>query len=444
MNKKILIIGAGPCGLGAAYRLQELGHSNWKIYEANPCVGGLSRSMKDDKGFIWDIGGHVIFSHYPYFDALFEKLLSGQYAAHTRSCWIRIMSSFVPYPFQNNLNFLPPDITVECLLGLIKAQNQEQAPSNFKEWTSMTFGEGISKYFMHPYNSKVWAHPLEEMSFSWVAERVSAVDLKKILESVVKNTKDTQWGPNNQFKFPLHGGTGGLFEKIVPFIKDHLFLNKEAVSINTAKKEISFSDGSKERYDALISTMPLNEFIRCSDLHGLEEAADSLRYSSVLAVGVGLKGETPSDKTWLYFPESDCPFYRVTYFSNYSPNNAPEGCWSLLTEVSHSEYKHEDKGTIVEKVIEGLKNTGLITSKMEIVDTYVFDAKHAYPTPTLGRDAALAAIQSKLMELDIYSRGRFGAWMYETGNMDHSVMQGVEAVNKILLGADEMVWRLKQ
>src|SRR5262249_7844327 len=52
-----------------------------------------------------------------------------------------------------------------------------------------------------------------------------------------------------------------------------------------------------------------------------------------------------------------------------------------------------------------------------------------------------AEIQPFLMSHDIYSRGRFGAWQYEISNMDHSVMQGVEVVNWLLLGDPEVTWQ---
>ena len=67
-SKKIVIIGAGPTGLGAAYRLHELGYDNWVMYEKSDDVGGHATSHVDKNGFVWDEGGHVIFSHYQYFD----------------------------------------------------------------------------------------------------------------------------------------------------------------------------------------------------------------------------------------------------------------------------------------------------------------------------------------------------------------------------------------
>ncbi len=78
--------------------------------------------------------------------------------------------------------------------------------------------------------------------------------------------------------------------------------------------------------------------------------------------------------------------------------------------------------------------------RQHIVSRYHRTVGYSYPIPTLGRDKALAILQPALLEKGIYSRGRFGAWRYEIGNMDHSVLMGVEAVNNILAGDKELVF----
>src|SRR4051812_44376208 len=104
---RIVILGAGPTGLGAAYRLQELGHQDWDLYEQEDYIGGLAASFRDAKGFTYDVGGHVMFSHYPYYDRLVEKLLGDSYTEIMRESWIWIAGRYVPYPFQNNIKYLP-------------------------------------------------------------------------------------------------------------------------------------------------------------------------------------------------------------------------------------------------------------------------------------------------------------------------------------------------
>lgn len=449
VEKKIVILGAGPTGLGAAYRLQELGYRNWQIYERNGYVGGLATSFTDSAGFTYDIGGHVMFSHYKYFDDLVNKLLGDNYTEIVREAWVWMMDRFVPYPFQNNITFLPKEVVLECLLGLIEAQKDPDAvkrATNFDDLIDAQFGAGIAKYFMKPYNFKVWAHPITQMGRDWLGERVALPNIERILTNVLMERVDAAWGPNNKFKFPLYGGTGGLYTPFVPYIKDNLHLNKNAVAVDVHTKQIHFSDGEIVDYDLLLSTMPLDLLIRRIDdaPETVREATYGLHHSSGLFVGVGVKRRVNSSKCWMYFPEDTSPFYRVTYLSNYSPYITPdENHFLLLTETSYSPHKPENKADIVDRVVQGLLNTKLLepADLDRIASTYLIDVEYSYPVPTLDRNPALGIIQPYLMSHDIHSRGRFGAWEYEIGNMDHSVMQGVELVNHWLLGEAEVTWK---
>jgi hypothetical protein len=75
-----------------------------------------------------------------------------------------------------------------------------------------------------------------------------------------------------------------------------------------------------------------------------------------------------------------------------------------------------------------------------VISRYHRFIEYSYPIPTLDRDRALGVLQPALLKQGIYSRGRFGTWRYEIGNMDHSVMMGVEAVGHALSGENETVF----
>jgi len=453
MNKKIVIIGAGPTGLGAAYRLKELGYNNFQLYDRLPHIGGLASSYTDSAGFTWDVGGHVMFSHYKYYDDVFDKLMGSDYQLNMRECWVRMFETWVPYPFQNNIRYLPKQQQFECLAGLIEAQTKRdhRSAKNFREFIDAVFGDGISKYFMTPYNFKVWAHPAEMMNKEWIGERVAILDINRALKNVILQGDDFGWGPNNQFKFPLMGGTGEFYRRFAKPLEGHVNLNRPIDFINSHKKEICFKDGSTTSYDILISTMPIDKL--CNDMlngavpRDIKKQASGLRHSGGYMVGVGIKQPCPSTKSWMYFPEDNCPFYRVTYLSNYSPYMTPDNkqYYSLLTETSYSEFKPVDGKTIVDDTIQGLVNAGLIkdSDRKDICDTWLFDAKYSYPTPSVERDAILAETIPFLEGLDIYSRGRFGMWKYEVSNTDHSLMQGVELANRLLLNEPETTIGMK-
>lgn len=448
---RILIIGAGPTGLGAGYRLNQLGYTNFTIVDRHPYAGGLAHSFTDDAGFTWDIGGHVMFSHYKYYDDCFDTLMGDDYTMNNRESWVRMFDRWVPYPFQNNIRYLPKQAAYECLSGLIKAQTGQgeikhhSDATNFGEFIDAVFGEGIAKHFMRPYNFKVWAHEPEMMNKHWIGERVATLDIDRALKNVVLESDDFGWGPNNQFKFPLKGGTGEYYKRMGDSISHFIQLNKTVHSIDVDKKVATFTDGTTESYDILLSAMPVD--ILCRDIlagdvpDSLRTRAAELKHSGGHMVGIGLKRPCPSTKSWMYFPEDNCPFYRVTYLSNYSPYMTPDKdtYYSLLCETSYSDHKPVDADAIIEETITGLEKAGLLEpgERDDIVTTWHYHADYSYPTPSVERDDILADVIPWLEQREIYSRGRFGMWKYEVSNTDHTLMQGVELINRLLLGEPE-------
>jgi protoporphyrinogen oxidase len=195
-------------------------------------------------------------------------------------------------------------------------------------------------------------------------------------------------------------------------------------------------------YERLLSTVPLDQLVTMSDQRErLQPAAAELRYTPVHVFGIALHGRpspTIAHRCWMYFPQKDCPFHRVTTFSLYSPFNVPDASryWSLLVEASEPPERAERGDSLVEPVIDGLVRNRLIT-RDQLHHVWHIRLERGYPVPTLKREAALAAILPALEAVDLYSRGRFGAWRYEVSNQDHSFAQGVEVVDRWLKGSVE-------
>ena len=441
----ILIVGAGPTGLGAAWRLAELGVDDWMLIEAESYPGGLAASFRDDHGFTWDVGGHVQFSHYAYFDRVMDDLLGAdEWVHHRRESWIWMRERFIPYPFQNNIHRLPPDDVRRCLDALLRPRAvPAAAPDSFREWALERFGEGIWDLFLAPYNAKVWAHPPESLSARWVGDRVAPVDPARILRAVTHGGDDVDWGPNRTFRFPREGGTGAVWRRCaarLPASKVHFGVR--VVEVEPARRRVRTAAGELP-YTHLVSTMPLVTLLdACGRPDAAAHAREGLLHATTHVVGLGLRGRPPdaiAPKNWIYFPEANCPFYRVTVFSNYSPHNVPVpgDTWSVLCETSASAHRPVDPAAIVDQTVAGLVTTGLLRPDAEIVSRWYRRAPFGYPVPGRARDGALARLLPALEQDDIYSRGRFGAWTYEVSNQDHSFMQGVEVVDRIVLGTRE-------
>jgi len=153
------------------------------VIDSNETPGGLASTDVTPEGFVspsslrsaqltvlnepqlFDVGGHVIFSHYKYFDDCINEALpqDEDWYTHQRISYVRYKGLWVPYPFQNNIAMLPKDDQVACLEGLIdsslEARVSNQKPTNFDEWIVRAVGLGVANAFMRPYNYKVWGVP---------------------------------------------------------------------------------------------------------------------------------------------------------------------------------------------------------------------------------------------------------------------------------------------
>lgn len=443
MSSRVVIVGGGPTGLGAAWRLCEHGHEDWDLYEAGGGPGGLSRSVVDDHGFTWDLGGHVLFSHYQYFDAMMNAALGAAWITHARSAWIHMRERWVPYPLQYNVWRLPEEECLECVYGVLDAvsRSSDAAPDTFREWLMAQFGVGLCDAFMFPYNRKVWTYPLDHLGAGWVGERVAPVDLRVMLRGIVHRSDDSGWGPNATFRFPAVGGTGAIWQAVAGSLPEaQVHYARRVILVDLESRRIYFADGTSTTWDYLISTIPLDMMLRMASPGPQASLRSEFVHSSVHVVGVGITGTPPdvlAHKGWIYFPEPNVPFYRATVFSNYSPHNAPSGTWSLMTEVGESSHSPV-AGDVVASVVSALAARGLLNG--HIVSRWHRRLEYGYPTPWRQRDEVLGEAEAFLRSHDVFSRGRFGAWKYEVSNQDHSVMQGVEAVDNILLNTAERTY----
>ena len=256
------------------------------------------------------------------------------------------------------------------------------------------------------------------------------------------------WGPNSKFKFPLHGGTGEIYRRMAAHFPEKIQTRKQLSEVDVARRRISFADGTGDTYDLLISTAPVDlvtQMLKPAD-NRLLDAAQNLEHNNLLVVGLGLKKKIETGRCWIYFTDPEMPCYRATYFSHYSPFNVPNGdiehYSSLMCEVSFRVGESPEPEKVLNQITTGLIRAKLLeeSDRDRVVSRYHRTVGYSYPIPTLGRDQALEVLQSALQEKGIYSRGRFGAWRYEIGNMDHSVLMGVEAVNLLVAGEKELVF----
>lgn len=430
-KKRVVIIGAGLAGLSAAWHLQKRGIS-CKVFEKEPEVGGLCRS-KRIKGFTFDYDGHLLHFRNKYTFNLIKKILKVNIIRHERSSWVYSFGRYIPYPFQANPRFLPAKIAAECLRGFIKANQKPLSEKNinFLSWIKNSFGSGIAKHFMLPYNKKFWKVPLDEMTCEWVDSFIPRPTLSQVLEDYFAG-RQHQLGYNASFWYPA---TGGINQLPQAFEKQIRGTNKDSpvCLIDLEKKELFIEGRGRESFDILISTLPL------PDLAGkirpiprdVSMEFSKLRWNSIFNLNLGVEGDCHTGKHWIYFPGKETDFFRVGFFHNFAPQTSPRGRSALYAEVSYCNNKKIKYNEMARKITRGLKNNGILKKQQEIGILDENNIKYGYPIYDKNYSSARKKIIDFLLSKGIISCGRYGSWRYMS--MEDAILDGKSAADDIHL-----------
>jgi protoporphyrinogen oxidase len=430
-KKKIVILGAGLAGLSTAWHLKQKGIKA-AVFEKDDTVGGLCRS-KQINGFIFDYDGHLLHFRDNYTLRLVKKLLKGNLVSHERSAWISNFGIFSRYPFQANLYALPKPIAWECLWKFIQASssrvNHHQA--NFLKWINATFGEGIAKHFMIPYNNKFWTVPLNQMTCAWTDKFIPQPRLEDIASGFFGKSKNG-FGYNAIFWYPRKGGIEQLpqaFEKQIGDVYKHCGISE----IDLKKKEITVIGAGKEKFDTLISTMPLPELMKIIKPlpNKVRSCFEKLRWNSIFNLNLGLEGNCQDGKHWVYFPHPETSFFRVGFFHNFSGNLMPRGKSSLYAEVSYPQDKLINRKDTVCQIIHDLKSAGIIGKKNRILTQDTNDIKYGYPIYDQHYSQTTTLIKQFLLSNNIIVCGRYGNWQYLS--MEDAILDGKRVAKEIKL-----------
>jgi UDP-galactopyranose mutase len=464
-----VIVGAGPTGLSAAYHLG----ADTVLLDKNQTVGGWCRSV-DDHGFTFDYAGHIMFSNDPYVLKLYDILLGSNKHWQDREAWVYSKNVYTRYPFQGALYGLPPKVITECITGAIEARFgsldgcSATAPAaasesavkpvedccadgtadlantaaiaprrrdtpNFEEFIYKVWGKGIAKHFAIPYNRKLWTVPLADMETSWLGGRVPLPDLEQIIEGALEPVGKPM-GPNARFGYPLKGGFQALMNGFLPHIKGKIVLGATAAQLLPREHVLVMADGSRYRYDHLVSTMPLPELVRLIGAEAPPEvraAARGLRHISIRCVNIGVAREDVTDKHWIYYPE-DPVFHRIFVQGNASPYCNPPGGFGLTCEISYSPWKPLplDGQALIARCIADCVKVTVLRPDDRIITASMVDMPYAYVVYDHARAANVATVKAWLARYDVVLAGRYSEWEYY--NSDHAFLAGKKAAETVL------------
>lgn len=404
---KIGILGGGISGLACAHFLQQ----DSVVLEQEDRVGGLCRTFRKD-GFAYDQGGHIIFSKdKPVLD-LELGLLGENKLQQFRRNVIWYKNRFVKYPFENGLAALDKDDLFDCLYHYLK--NDHKPPSNFQEWVYYTFGTGIAERYLLPYNRKIWKIDPAQMSMGWV-ERVPKPPLEDVLKSAI-GIETEGYLHQLYFHYPREGGFESLvraFAASAPRIETGFQV--ERLRRDSAGWDIS--DGRQTiRCQELISTIPLASLSAalCDVPSDIQSDIDGLRYNTVIVAMIGVNKPYLSGKSAIYIPDPACLAHRLCFNTYFSPSMAPEGCSSLIAEITSGpddDIASKDDAQIVQELLAWLEPQGFLHAA-DVVATDMKRVRYGYPVYDLDYDRKVARVRSYFESRGIHLCGRFAEHLY--------------------------------
>jgi len=428
---KTLILGAGLSGLSAAYHLSG---EDFLVIEKSDHVGGLCTS-EHKNGFSFDQTGHWFHMRDDRTKKLFDLLFKNEFVTIERKTFVFSHNVYTQYPFQSNTYGLPPQVIKECVMGFIKAHyenDKSRAHENFYEWCMAHLGEGISKHFMIPYNTKIYTVHPKDYASHWCDYYVPKPTLDQVIEGAVTAPEQKDIGYNATFDYPKSGGIGELPKRLFEKCEKEKFLfNVHPVEINSEEKTVTLSDGQTIKYENLINSIPLRDFLKIqtdSNKDKSIEISNRMKIASVSYLNVAFKTVPGHDGHWFYIPEEKYMPYRIGSFSNIYAQLAPDGKGSAYIEYTH-QGDFDKVETLKNESLKMMKDMKIIESEdqIEFMDYRII--KNGYVIYHKEYFDDMKEVNAWCAKCDIQLVGRYGKWTYAA--MENAIVEGLEAAEKI-------------
>ena len=455
MIHKILIIGAGPAGLTAAWEAEKLGIQTI-ILEGDKEVGGISRTVELN-GWRFDIGGHRFFTKVDEVYKIWDEILdSDDFLLRPRMSRIYYKQKFYDYPLKasNALFNLGIFEAIRCVLSYFYVRiRPPKDQDNFENWVAARFGWRLYNIFFKTYTEKVWGVDATTIGSDWASQRIKNLSLMKAILNAFQINKSGEIITTliDKFKYPKYG-PGMMWETAYKKLLDKghdIKLSKRIVEISREKDYylVTTKDGEQFKAENILSSMPLAHLpqtIKPSPREEILNSGKNLKFRDFLSVALVINEEDAFPDNWIYIHEPGVKVGRVQNYGSWSPFMVKEGktCLGLeyFVNIGDELWNMEDE-KLISLATNELEQLSLI-KKDSALEGYVVRMPKAYPVYDLNYSKNIENIADWLSKEHegIYPIGRNG--MHRYNNQDHSMMTAVKSVRNIVLNEVNDIWKI--
>ena len=443
----LIIIGAGPAGLTAAYQLSE---SNKKVLvlEKKSQVGGLAET-KVFGSYRYDIGPHRFFTKNKEVYELFLEMLGNDAVSVDRKTRILFNNSYFDYPLTPLNALFGLGVSESVVIGFsyflarVKSYLSISKINNFEDWVVDRFGKKLFNNFFKNYTEKVWGINCKDIGSDWAAQRIKGLSLSTAIKfALFPNSKKRPKTLVDKFYYPRLGA-GMLWEKFEEYITNkgiEVIKNKKVISIKKTEDIFSIIYEDSERNKITVETKnvffsnPLLEFISIYDSdvpQSVIDSAKSLNYRNHISVHITIDKKL-FDDNWIYIHSPELDMARISDFTNFSDDMSEAGTYPLTLEYfcfEDDDIWNRQNKDIIDFALNELRS--IFDDKFNVIHSEVSRNANAYPVIKTGYQEHIDVIKEWLSGLpNITAIGRSG--MFKYNNQDHAMATGLYAARTLL------------
>lgn len=407
----ILIIGGGITGLSVA---SFLGNKNdYLILEAGSDLGGYCKTTIRN-GFVWDYSGHFFHFRNKEIKDYIMANMECEVVEVEKITDIDYKGTIVDFPFQYNINQLPKEDFLECLIDMYNVSDVDN--TNFKSYVNSSLGKATSEKFLIPYNEKLYATDLNNLDANAMGRFFPKnIDFNELMSRMSNTSRYKSY--NDTFIYPVKGSYEFVKAILKTVDQQKIMLDSRVDKIDLDNK-IAYTSNGPIKFNKLVSTMPFNKLLTT-----IGKDSEDLTSNKVAVFNLGFDKSTDIKTHWRYFPGNEI-FYRIGFYNNILGQEK----MSLYVEIGATTNQELNEDQLLASVIKDLKSSNIITDHM-LTDHQFIVMDPAYVHITKKSESTYNHWSDLNNANGIYSIGRYGSWTY--CSIEDNIIQAKEIAEKL-------------